>query len=229
MAQGMAIETPDEVPDFPVESLLAAPSPEGHALTIGQFYTLLDKFLATLPESAWTANRNLIIDDQFFIGQLFAVNNYDDAHRAITEIISEGEGARLDPLDFQEQLAHYYRFGEVFHNKVLTRTSTAPGYAWGPEPLGVNWAAAYPAITDPGTYNFSDEPAAVKDAQNACNAAYTSMVNALQEAITGNAPQLGLAVRAMFDLRMAALHAFTVPLANSSQVAGPAFIYQPKV
>jgi hypothetical protein len=30
----------------------------------------------------------------------------------------------------------------------------------------------------------------------------------------------------MFDLRTAALHAFTVPLADGSRVAGPAFRYK---
>ena len=51
------------------------------------------------------------------------------------------------------------------------------------------------------------------------------MVTALQSAMTGTDGALGVAVRAMFDLRMAARDAFTVPLADPAKVAGPAFKY----
>jgi hypothetical protein len=137
LAQAMAIEEPENPPDYPVKTmaLLAEAAPQ--AVTIGQFYDALDKFLATLPPSAWTPNRNQIVDKQFFPGQLFAVNNYADAHNAITQIVSEGEGTRegteYDPLDFQDQPAHYFRFGEIFHERVLTRDpGSKAGYAWGP-------------------------------------------------------------------------------------------------
>ena len=51
------------------------------------------------------------------------------------------------------------------------------------------------------------------------------MVEALQRAVTGQAAALGQAVRAMFDLRMAARQALSVPLADPALVAGPAFLY----
>ena len=84
MAQGMAIEQPEKPPDFPVESLMMKePAPE--AITIGQFYEALDKFLSTLPPAAWIPNRHQIDDSQFLAGQIFAVNNYADAHQAIQD------------------------------------------------------------------------------------------------------------------------------------------------
>jgi Ferritin-like len=225
MQQGMAIEQPEDPPDFPVKALLDA-EPAAKAVTIGQFYEALDKFLATLPASDWTAHRNQIVDNQFFAGQLFAVNGYQDAHVAIQNIVSEGEGTKNDPLDFQHEIAHYYRFGEIYHNKVLTKANNPLHYSWGPAPLGVDWAGAYPAITDPGSHDFSHDPPAARVAQDACNLAFSSMVDALQSAVTGSDGALGRAVRAMFDLRTAALHALTVPLADKSRVAGPAFLYK---
>jgi len=227
MAQAMKIEQPEKVPDFPVEKLVgAAPGPT--AVTIGQFYAALDAFLATLPASAWTRNRHQIVDDQFFPGQLFAINTYADAHRAITDIVSEGEGAPDDPLDFQHEIAHYYRFGEIWHNKVLTKSPNPLGYSWGPARLGVDWEGVYPAIADPGSHDFSHDPQQAKDAQDACNRAFTAMVDALQQAVTGAPGALGEAVRAMFDLRMAARWALTEPLADRAKVAGPAFLYRPQ-
>jgi Ferritin-like len=224
MAQAMAIEQPLNPPDFPVvaEAALAATK----AVTIGEFYTALDAFLATLPAGDWKPGRNQIVDEQFFAGQLFAVNRYDDAKQAIHDIVSEGEGAKDDPLDFQHEIAHYYRFGEIFHEKVLTKSDNPLGYAWGPAKFEVDWSGVYPAIADPGLHDFSKEPPAAQAAQAACDAAYSNMVSALQRAVTGQDGALGEAVQAMFGLRTAALRAFTVPLADASKVAGPAFRYK---
>ena len=230
MAQAMAIEQPENPPDFPIETLAALAAPK--AVTIGQFYRALDKFLAKLPPNSWTAGRNQISDNQFFAGQIFPVNNYTDAHKAIDEIVSEGEGStkgtRDDPLDFQGEVAHYYRFGEIYHDRVLTKADNQEGYTWGPRKLGVDWSGVYPAISDPGAHDFSREPAEAQRAQKACNHAFTDMVDAIQRAVAGQDGALGEAVQSMFDLRMAALHAFTVPLAHRSKVAGPAFVYTPE-
>ncbi|HEY6815073.1 MAG TPA: ferritin-like domain-containing protein, partial [Croceibacterium sp.] len=225
MQQGMAIEEPSEPIDPPVLEAAVAPG-----VTIGEYYERLDAALAALPASAWTANRNQITDDQFFAGQLFAVNNYVDAHRAIGEIVSEGEGTPVSPnnpgspLDFENDLAHYYRFWEIERNQLLVKDPNPVGYAWG-GPLGVDWQAVYPAIADPETHDFSIDPPAAQQAQAACNAAFTAMVDALTTAFSGNPAGLGIAVRAMFDLRMAAIAALKTPLADGTSVAGPAFLY----
>src|SRR4051794_13334026 len=42
MSQAMAIEQPEDPPNFPIAALAAAPAPA--AVTIGQFYTSLDHF-----------------------------------------------------------------------------------------------------------------------------------------------------------------------------------------
>jgi hypothetical protein len=187
----------------------------------------VDVFLATLPPSVWQPGRNQIDDDQFFAGQLFAVNNYADAHNAIRQIVSEGEGSKDDPLDFQNELAHYYRFGEIFYDKVLTKIPEDPGYQWGPDPLGVDWDAVYPAIADPQTHDFSKDSEAAQAAQAACNLAYSGMIDSLQQAVEGDQGQLGAAVRKMFDLRMAAMAALQIPLADGVSVSGPSFVYTP--
>jgi hypothetical protein len=226
MEQAMAIEQPENPPDFPVAAFAEAIPKK--AVTIGEFYRTLDQFLSTLPTGDWIAGRNQVIADQFFAGQVFAINQYADAHKAIEEIVSEGEGSsqgtKADPLDFQDAVAHYYRFGEIFHDRVLTKADNPLGYAWGPARLGVDWTGVYPAIPDPGLHDFSKEPPEAQAAQKACNQAFSSLVAGLQGAVTGKDGAMGEAVQAMFSLRMAALHAFTVPLADPSRVAGPAFL-----
>lgn len=223
MKQGMDIEEPED----PLVPPLRAAEGEPESITIGAFYHQLDAFLSTLPASAWSIGRNQLTDDQFFAGELFAVNGYPDAHRAIERIVSQGEGTAKDPLDFEQDLAHFYRFQEIYLDRVLTSADNEVGYVWG-EPLGVNWAAALPAISDPGLHDFSHDPPA-RAAQDACDLAYTTMLLELQRAVRGEPGRLGNAVRAMFDLRLASIRALTIPLAGTAQVAGPAFRFRPEL
>jgi hypothetical protein len=223
MQQGMNIEMPVDPIDFPQMKMAAAPT--SVAVTIGQFYEALDTYLSTLPASAWQTNRNQITDSQFFAGQLFAVNNYADAHKAIQIIVSEGEGASTSPLDFSNELAHFYRFEEMYRNQVLTSSNAPQGFSWG-APLGVDYSKVYPAVPDPQLLDYSTQPTAAKEAQDACTVAYTAMVDSLNLALNGEVAQLGIAVRRMFDLRMAAIKALGTPLADPNTVAGPAFIYK---
>lgn len=235
MKQGMGIEEPVTPLEPPGGGQPTPPPPPSGQVTIGEYYGLLDQALSKLDADLWIAGRNQITDSQFFSGQLFAVNNYDEAHKAITQIVSEGEGTPVDPdrtgspLDFSNELAHYYRFEEIFLNQVLTKDPNNPanpsGYRWG-EPLGVDWTKVYPAIPNPQTHNFSTEPPAAQIAQSDCNAAYSAMVDALTAAFQGAPAGLGAAVGAMFKLRMAAMKALTTPLADGRSVAGPAFLYQ---
>ncbi|HEY6141605.1 MAG TPA: ferritin-like protein [Thermoanaerobaculia bacterium] len=226
MQQGMNIETPENPIEFPVRRTPAAEGPPP-MVTIGQFYGALDRFLATLPPEAWNRERNQIDDSQFFPGQIHAVNDYEQARDAIERIVSEGEGARRSPLDFKHELAHYYRFHECDSDLCLTKADNPDGYQWGPQRLGIDWSAVYPAIPDPGTHDFSGDPPAAQAAQAMCNDAYARLIDALQLAVTGGAGQLGIAVRAMFNLRAAAHLALTTPLADPQLVAGPSFLYRP--
>jgi len=230
MQQGMDIEEPVDPPEFPdLDIDLMAKGAEEERITIGEFYDRLDKLLAQLPADVWQANRNQVDDRQFFQGQIFAVNCYDDANRAINEIVSEGEGAPGDrnPLDLNNELAHFYRFEELYRNQVLVKTGDGvDDYAWG-ESLGVDWDGVYPAISDPESYDFSNESDEVKAAQLACNVAFSEMVDHLEDAFNSDeSGELGNGVRAMFDIRMAAIKAFKTPLSNG-KVAGPAFVYLP--
>ncbi len=225
VGQGMKIEEPAE-PVQPRMRLAVADEP----VTIGEYYARVDAALKALPPSDWQQDRNQVSDSQFFVGQLFAVNNYDDAHQAIDNIVSEGEGTPVtpgetgSPLDFQNELAHYYRFWEMERNQVLSKAPNPVGYAWG-KPLGVDFSAVYPAITNPQDHDFSKDSPQARAAQKACNVAFTAMVDDLAKAFAGADGGIGVAIRAMFDLRMATTQALSTPLADGVSVAGPAFVY----
>jgi len=220
MAQGSHIEEPEDPLLFHNElALLAEPTFE----TIGQFYRNLDSRLEQLSPDQWNAVPHKQIGDHpFFAGQLFPVTDYPSASKAISHIVSEGEGNTQSPLDFEGDVAHYYRFEEIRRNQVLKKSADAQeGFVWG-ESLGVDWTAVHPAIADPGQHDFSGDLKA-QAAQDECDFAFTDMLQEIERAVNGEPGRLGNAVRAMFDLRMAARAAFTIPLAGRDQAAGPSF------
>jgi hypothetical protein len=227
MAQATRIEEPEEPIEFPEAEALAAAPPAFQ--TIGQFYAALDAALARLPADAWAdPPPNQLTDHPFFAGELFAVAGYPDASRAIHRIVSEGEGTTKSPLDFEGEVAHYYRFEELRRDQVLQRDTSVPeGYSWG-APLGVDWGAVVDAIADPGAHDFSGDPPA-QAAQDACDRAFTRTLVELHRAVTGEPGRLGNAVAAMFELTMAARAALAVPLAGTHRSAGPAFRFRPEL
>ena len=226
MAQAEQIEEPEDGAIVFPDLLKAAAAPPEFQ-TIGQFYNYVDLVLSTLPAADWRPGRNQIDDAQFFPGELFAVDDYAGAHRAIERIISQGEGSKKDPLDFEGEIAHFYRFEEIARNQVLTKANNPEGYGWTGS-LGVDWSAVYPAIANPSEHDFSGDPPA-QAAQDECDRAFTQMLQELQRGVRGESGRLGNAVRAMFDLRMAAGKAFRTPLRGSDKAAGPSFRYRPEL
>lgn len=225
MQQGMHIEEPADPFDPPEAPQITLEAYDLSDVTIGEFYQHLERVLSELPKDEWHSGRHQVWDNQFMQGMIFKINNFDDAKKAIDIIVSEGEGtSATNPLDQDHQLAHYYRFEEIYRDRILTLAPGTPdGYVWG-DPLGVDWHAVFPAISDPETHDFSNEPETAQRAQQACNQAFTDMVDELQLAFTGQTGHLGNAIGAMLGLQKAALMAFKTPL-NDNRVAGPAFKY----
>lgn len=224
MAQAIHIEEPEDPLVFP-EAVARGVEPTYQ--TIGQFYGALDHALERLPTDAWsTTPRNQLTDHPFFAGELFPVTGYKTASQAIGRIVSEGEGTTRSPLDFEGELAHYYRFEEIRRDQVLQKDASVPeGFSWG-GPLGVDWSSVVPAISDPGEHDFSGDPVA-QAAQDDCDRAFTAMLQEIDRAVNGQPGRLGNAVRAMFDLRLAARNALATPLAGRHEVAGPSFRFRP--
>ena len=221
MQQAMTIEEPEDPIEF--TAALAATTFQ----TIGQFYAALRQRLRALDPSVWvTPPRNQIDGSTSFPGEFEIVANADDADKALERIASQGEGTARSPLDFELDIAHFYRFSEIERDQALEEAPDAPnGFVWG-APLGIDWSAAVDAIADPSTHDFSQDPTAAA-AQQACDQAYTRMLTELHHAFNGEPDRLGDAVGAMFELRQAAIDAFDTPLAGSTKSAGPAFRFLP--
>ncbi|MGH8971833.1 MAG: ferritin-like domain-containing protein [Acidimicrobiia bacterium] len=224
IVQAIRIESPEHPTRYPDARWRL----DSRYRTIGQFYAALADALKGLPVDAWSVTpRHQLTDHPFFAGRLLTVSDIAGAQQAIRRIVTEGEGTSTNagtaesPLDFEGELAHYWRLEEIRRNQVLERDpERAEGFSWG-GPLRVDWPAVT-VIADPGDHDFSGEPAGAQAAQRRCDRAFTALLCELHRAVNGEPARLGNAVAAMFDLRRAARIALATPLADG-RAAGPAF------
>jgi Ferritin-like len=156
----MEIEYPEEGPLGLVETYTS----------IGAFYdALLDAFRGLQP-SDFTGQRQIIYEPD-----LFAINSLTDAERAITKIEREGEGTSQSPFsdDLGQVLAHYYRFGSIFHGKTFSPTASG-GWAYAGDDI---------SFPDPGDlYPMAEVPADGYPESREFNLQFTAMLNHLQNA-----------------------------------------------
>ena len=105
----MEIEFPES---GPIASLTGETFP-----TIGAFYNAIAAALAQLPDSAITNQHQLKSSS---LG-LFAITSPADAQRAIALIEHQGEGTSQSPfaVGSDGELAHFYRFAEIWHEHRL--------------------------------------------------------------------------------------------------------------
>lgn len=197
--------------------------------TIGQFYDAILTAFNTLKPTITATNQ---ITTHVGLSSVFAIQSLDDVARAIQEITEQGEGTEQsspDALDEMDELAHYYRFGEIYYEKELEKNDSG---IWGytgntvPFPTGDGAEGVYTILPIPAN-GYQNAPANVQPALTAFNQAFSSLISQLQKAWqTGDPNQLGSAVNTMFSLQ---------PLANAIMqfsfsgggVYGPEFLLVP--
>lgn len=173
-------------------------------------------------------------------GKLHAVEALTGVIAVFQEIKGQGEGADdsifdVDPSQFEEgaELAHYFRFKEVFHehfyvggdyrpftdeNGMMPVTTPPVG-----KPLPVDWSAAYPMKPNPKMADYQANPQLYAQGK-AFNQTYKSLLDAIQAAVEGNAKELEKSIMYMYALKEQAIGLMSQPL-NSTQNAGPTFEY----
>ncbi|WP_329576765.1 ferritin-like protein [Kitasatospora sp. NBC_01250] len=203
----MGIETP--------ESPLARQSGPP---TIGAFYTaLLTAFQDVRPALAPDRQLELRIGPD----TLTPVTSLDDVEQSIETIREQGEGTSATPEapSAQDAPAHYYAFGEIYHERRLQQV----GGAWEfsgeavpfpqTRPMGVVPAGGWPS------------PAAeVQDLLQQFDDTFSDVLQGLQDAwANGDSDALDGAVGAMLALEKPALALMDIPLPDGSGRYGPQF------
>ncbi|MDB5034511.1 MAG: hypothetical protein JWQ98_1752 [Chlorobi bacterium] len=230
----MVIEEPETPLHFPVGKLRAVQGPR----TIGQFYNAIKRKIIEKGNGIFTGDPRKQLTHGFPPDQLIAVTDVDTAVAAIDTIVEQGEGTRQSPMDAQKELAHYYRYAEIYHGRQLMLNPNAPPdapddqkYIYDGAPIPFDPDGIWPAMKNPKRADYpmgSGNPALTKAnyANTNFNYTFTSLLKSLHATFNGAPDSLAGGIGLMESLKAQALDIVTIDLGNGTH-AGPTFDYQP--
>lgn len=223
----MVIEEPETPLHFPVEALAVTP-PQ----TIGQFYGAIKRQIKKRGSSIFVGNPAKQVTNVYWQDELIKITDVDSATHAIEMIVEQGEGTTVLPLSLEGEIAHYYRFAEIYYGKKLIPNPNAPPdapddqkYIYSGSPIPFDPNGVLPVIENP---TASAYPAG-SQARHVCdtfNYTYTSLLKTLHMTFNGSPNRLGNALGLMESLKEQAMNLMDIDLGNGIK-AGPNFAYQP--
>lgn len=222
----MEIEEPEDPIHFKSMSKNALAAVPSYA-TIGAFYTAIQDAIGQLPNENLPGNPNFQVTSDFFsVDELFSIMTKTDAINAINIIIEQGEGTSKVPTDQEGELAHYYKFEEIYKGRALVKDPNAPnGYSFSGPPIPLDQKQIYPLFPNtklnmitPGTegYRRADE----------FNASYTALLNGLHQTFNGNPAFLDQTLGLMYDVKLRGQRLCSMPFPEKPGYnIGPPFEY----
>jgi hypothetical protein len=223
----MTIEEPEDPLRFPVlkTALMAGQT------TIGQFYAALKDQIRKLSQTGniFTGDPAKQLTTGFGPLRTIHVHDADSATAAIDLIVEQGEGTKTSPLDPGHELAHYYRYAEIYYGKKLIPNPAAkpgePDYAYGGDPIAFNPCGVWPVVTNPSA-SLYPPGSHLASLNNTFNYTYTALLKSLHLVFNGQPDRLGPAIGLMESLKEQALVMMSTEVVPG-QTAGPTFTYQP--
>jgi hypothetical protein len=208
--------------EFPEKGPLALVMVGGHTFpTIGAFYDAIQEAftqLSPLPSPARQLTSNLV--------NVSPILNLDDVAKAISLIKSQGEGSDKSPGDGQgDDLAHYYRFAELYVGTTLV-TTPGGGFTFSGPALPFPDAQTMAPIPKGG---YLDVSAEVTELLRIFNSLFSDMLDKLDAAWqNGDQAALSAGVTKMRQLKTAATNIMAKPLPKAvNGFYGPDFQYIP--
>jgi len=187
--------------------------------TIGAFY---DAILVAFRQLSSHITGENQLERRIRGNKVFAIRAIEDVERAISDIKEQGEGTSQSPLadEFGDELAHYYKFAEIWHGNELVQRNGTWQYAGDPIPFpDVHKMSAIPEG------GYVNPPSQVQQALQDFDQQYTTVLNLLQSAWARHSlPDLNQAVSVMRDLQDLATAIMQFQLPDGSGVYGPDFV-----
>lgn len=208
---------------------------ELHNKTIGVFYHRLEKSLIRLvkemggEENVFVGDPARQVDSTCFppetASKMFPVTDLKSALRAMQLIVKEGEGSnQLNPYDGEGEVAHYYKFSEIYHGRTLVIDKETREWTYSGDPIPLDPDGVYPLISNPRLDNYPEGSRARLLATD-FSRCYLSLLRDLQHAFNGSPEKVGETFGAMNFLSIKAGYVTELPLNEAgSKHAGPTFL-----
>jgi hypothetical protein len=211
-----------------VETFLKIEYPEGGPVaverfasssTIGAFYSAIQNAFERL-QPVLSQERQL---ERPSLG-LIKITSLDEVQQKIQLIKRQGEGSKMSPEDTgPNDLAHYYRFAEIYQGKKLRKDSVTGMWRFDGDP--VPFPEVWPmAEIPPGGYKREDVSEEVWQLIEQVDQRYTRMLDDLQEAWKNGAiSRLMASVSKMFTLQEPSQSLMQIPIPSGGGNYGPCF------
>ena len=200
--------------------------------SIGEFYAEIMEGLEEIAgdigeEALFCGDPALQVSRRYYYaagGKSIEVHDMAAARGALEEIVEQGEGDVHSMFDDYGDLAHYFRFKQIKHNRAYLDSDDA-GDPTGPE-LDVDFGTVYPMVANPRTADYADPD--LQAASRAANRTWSLLLEQIEASFTGRPEELVPAVHSMFKLRDQALVLLANPLPDRpGRHAGPTFEWEP--
>jgi len=202
--------------EFPASgpvALLGGPPPP----TIGDFYQSIRQAFEDLKPSLDTSRQVDFLD-------LIKVSTLAQVQDAIHLITVQGEGTSTSPEEAPGDLAHYYRFGEIYHGAAFVRNEQG------------EWSFSGPPVQLPAVHNMADIPRggytradvpdlAIWELIERFDREYSEMLRLLEQAWTVDPYKLFDSLNQMFTMAATGRELMQLPLPDGSGNYGPCFRY----
>jgi rubrerythrin len=220
----MVIEAPETTVD--------GDSSSEEGITIGEFYRHLKGEIVALNKK-----KNIFTGDparQLRVGfvelQDAGVIDQASALRAIDLIVEQGEGTSTSPLDPEHDLAHYYKYAEIYHGRKLIPNPdpvAAKKLPWvfKGHPIVFDPAGVFPVIVNPSAATYAEHPR-LQDLNRTFNTTYSVLLRRLHQVFNGRPDWLGPALLGMQSMKQQAQLLMAQDVVPG-QTAGPTFDYIP--
>ena len=136
-------------------------------LTIGQFYAAIADQLKAAGEDIFTGDPARQVTHDLGIEELVAITDLESALAAIEIIVEQGEGTTQTPTDDEGELAHYYRFAEIYNGRLLVPNPAAPPdappderYHYAGAEIPLDAGGVRPLVVNPGPDSYAAGSAA---------------------------------------------------------------------
>jgi hypothetical protein len=223
-----------EYPEYTVPGTTPPPPPPpGDYATIGALYDAIASTFQSLDPTIQGKNQltQATFDNYGCIGAsgggpetLVALNAMSDVQGAIETIKEQGEGTSAGPdaPAYRDELAHYFKFGSVYHEALYVQ---GPDGTWSYSGEPIPFPAVEPMQEVPES-GYPDPAPDVAQALLKFNTGFSSVVDGLQAAWAGGGNDaLNDAIGDMFGLAALALPLYTMTVPGTQETYGPTFEY----